>query len=87
MREIDSLANSLKVSSADDKNTWFVCFKAASVPFLRKVEGCQQILSSVIEEYKKDSLDAYSKFDAYKRIASMIITAKSAVVANLEKFV
>lgn len=85
--EIDKLASSLKASSADDKNTWFVCFKAASVPFLRKVEGCQQILSSVIEEYKKDNLDAYSKFDAYKRIASMIITAKSAVVANLEKFV
>ena len=85
--EIDKLASSLKASSADDKNTWFVCFKAASVPFLRKVEGCQQILSSVIEEYKIDNLDAYSKFDAYKRIASMIITAKSAVVATLEKFV
>lgn len=84
---IDKLASSLKASSADDKNTWFVCFKAASVPFLRKIEGCQQILSSVIEEYKKDNLDAYSKFDAYKRIASMIITAKSAVVANLEKFI
>ena len=32
--EIDKLAASLKVSSADDKNTWFVSFKAMSVPYL-----------------------------------------------------
>ena len=54
--EIDKLAGSLKVSSADDKNTWFACFKAVSVPFVHKIEGCKQILSSVINEYKKDNL-------------------------------
>lgn len=84
--EINKLVNSCKASSADDKNTWFACFKAVSVPFIRKVEGCNQVLSSVIEEYKKENLDAYSKFDAYKRIASMITTSKNEVVANLEKF-
>lgn len=83
--EIDKLASSLKVSSADDKNTWFVCFKAISVPFAHKIAGCKEILSSVIEEYKKDNLDAYSKFDAYKRIASMISARKNSIVANLEK--
>jgi hypothetical protein len=83
--EIDKLASSLKVSSADDKNTWFVCFKAISVPFTHKIAGCKEILSSVIEEYKKDNLDAYSKFDAYKRIASMISARKNSIVANLEK--
>lgn len=83
--EIDKLASSLKVSSADDKNTWFVCFKAISVPFIHKIEGCKQILSSVIEEYKKDNLDAYSKFDAHKRIATMISACKNDIVANLEK--
>ena len=30
--EIDILAASLKSSSADDKNTWFVCFKAIFLP-------------------------------------------------------
>lgn len=83
--EIDKLANSLKVSSADDKNTWFVCFKAVTVPFVHKIAGCKQILSSVIEEYKKDNLDAYSKFDAYKRISAMISARKNGIVANLEK--
>ena len=83
--EIDKLANSLKVSSADDKNTWFVCFKAISVPFIHKIAGCKKILNSVIEEYKKDNLDAYSKFDAYKRIATMISARKNGIVANLEK--
>ena len=58
--EIDNLANSLKISSADDKNTWFVCFKAISVPFIHKISGCKKILNSVIEEYKKENLDAYS---------------------------
>ena len=85
--EIDKLADSLKISSADDKNTWIVCFKAISVPFVRKIEGCKQILSSVIEEYKKDNLDAYSKFDAYKRIADMICNHEDGVIANLEKIV
>lgn len=83
--EIDKLANSLKVSSADDKNTWFVCFKAISIPFAHKIAGCKQILLSVIEEYKKDNLDAYSKFDAYKRISNMIAIYKSGIVAKLEK--
>lgn len=83
--QIDKLANSLKVSSADDKNTWFACFKAISVPFVHKIAGCQKILNSVIAEYKKDNLDAYSKFDAYKRIAAMISARKSGIIANLEK--
>ena len=83
--EIDKLADSLKASSADDKNTWFVCFKAGYIPFIHKVEGCRQILSSVIEEYTKDNLDAYSKFDAYKRISSMIAIHKDGIVKNLEK--
>ena len=39
--EIDKLANSLKVSSADDKNTWFACFKAISIPFANKINGCK----------------------------------------------
>lgn len=83
--EIDKLANSLKVSSADDKNTWFVCFKSISVPFIHKINGCMHILASVIEEYKKDNLDAYSKFDAYKRISTMIAVHKNSIVENLEK--
>lgn len=84
--EINKLVNSCKASSADDKNTWIACFKAASVPFIHKVEGCNQVLLSVIEEYKKENLDAYSMFDAYKRIAAMIADSKSDVIANLEKF-
>jgi len=83
--EIDKLADSLKVTSADDKKTWFVCFKAMSVPFLHKIEGCKQILASVIEEYKKDNLDAYSKFDAYKRVSAMIARHKDRLVTTLEK--
>lgn len=85
IREIDDLADSLKISSADDKNTWFVCFKAISVPFIRKVKGCRQILDSVIFEYKQDDLDAYSRFDAYKRIAAMISSGRTGIVSALEK--
>lgn len=84
--EIDKLAASLKSSAADDKNTWFACFKAIAVPFVHKAAGCDRILNSVVEEYEKDNLDAYSKFDAYKRIAGMLSAGKEGVVANLEKF-
>ena len=83
--EIDKLADSLKMSSADDKNTWLVCFKAIYVPYVHKVEGCKHVLDSVIKEYKKDNPDAYSKFDAYKRIAAMIVGAKNTIVEKLEK--
>ena len=85
--EIDKLANSLKSTSADDKNTWFVCFNAISVPFLHKISGCQQLIASVIDEYKNDNLDAYSKFDAYKRISTMIDDSKNKIVENLEKII
>ena len=84
--QIDELVDSLKVSSADDKNTWVAGFKAMYVPFIRKVAGCKQILSSLIDEYKDDNLDAYSKFDAYKRIAAMILDQKDSLAAKLEKF-
>lgn len=84
---IDRLANSLKSSSADDKNTWFACFKAAAVPFINKAENCGHILLGVIREYKEDNLDAYSKFDAYKRIATKINNNKNVVVDNLRKIV
>ena len=83
--EIDALAGPLRVSSADDKNTWIVCFKAIAVPFAHKVAGCRQILASVIEEYRNDDLDAYSKFDAYKRISAMIGARKDGIVTELEK--
>lgn len=83
--EIDKLANSLKASSADDKNTWFACFKAKSVPFIHKVTSCQKMLTSIIDEYKKDNLDAYSQFDAYKRIATMIFNQKNTVIYELAK--
>lgn len=85
IKEIDNLANSLKATSADDKNTWFVCFNAIAVPYLKKIDGCKRLLDSVIEEYRKDNLDAYSKFDAYKRISSVISNSKNEVTANLEK--
>ena len=84
--ELDDLADSLRVSSADDKNTWLVCFRAISVPFSRKAAGCRQILQESIEEYQQNDLDAYSKFDAYKRIAEMITLHKSGILATLKKY-
>ena len=84
--EIDRLVDSLKVSSANDKNTWFACFRAVSVPFLKKIASCQSILDSVIEAYKNDNLEAYSKFDAYKRIAALISGRKNAILEGLKKF-
>ena len=84
--EIDKLADTMKTSSADDKNTWFLCFRAVAIPFLRKATGCQQILEALVEEYRQDDLDAYSKFDAYKRIAATLTDRKAGILAELEKF-
>ena len=84
--EIDRLTLALKASDADDKNTWIACFKAVSEPYLHKIEGCKQILSSVIEEYKQDSLDAYSQFDAYKRVTAMMVSRREEILSKLEKF-
>ena len=83
---IDALVSSLKSSSADDKNTWIASFRAISIPYLQKINGCEQVLTDVIETFRKDDLDSYSKFDAYKRIAAMLRTAKPQVLEKLEKF-
>lgn len=85
--EMDVLAESLKSASADDKNTWFACFRAVACPFRYKLQGCQRILDSVIAEHKKDNLDAYSRFDAYKRIAGMVMGRKNTVLSHLENIV
>ncbi len=83
--QIDMLASSMKACSADDKNTWLLCFKAVCVPFMHKVEGVADILADVVKEYKNDNLDAYSTFDAYKRISAMIVKNKESVTTRLEK--
>ena len=85
IRKIDELVISLKNSSADDKNTWFAYAKSVLVPFSHKVAGCRELLSDVIEEYKKDNLEAYSIFDAYKRISRSIIGSKEKIFSEVEK--
>lgn len=86
VEELDRLIQSVKITSADDKHTWLCCFQGTAVPFVHKVEGCRKILSAVIEEYRKDSLEAYSKFDAYNRIAASLQKHKTTVVTQLEKY-
>lgn len=85
IRKIDDLVVSLKNSSADDKNTWFAYVKSLLVPFSHKVDGCRELLAEVIEEYKKDNLEAYSIFDAYKRISNSIINSKERIFNDVEK--
>lgn len=82
---MDKLVSSVKVNSADDKNTWICAFNASYVPFMKKIEGCEKLLADIIEEYKKDDLDAYSKFDAYKRVTEKMASSKDSTVASLEK--
>lgn len=84
---LEDLAKSHMTISADDKNTWIACFKIRAVPFIKKAENCSKILEKVIVDYKKDNLDAYSKFDAYKRVSSMILNSKEDTVIKLEKYV
>ena len=84
---VDLLAASLKSSAADDKNTWFVCFQAVYVPFVKKIESCSKILELVILAYAKEDLDGYSKFDAYKRIANKLNSCRGRIAQNLEKVV
>ena len=84
--ELNKLANSLKVSSADDKSTWLVSFRILCEPYLRKIEGCRKILSEIITEYKKDNFEAYSIFDAYKRVSSNIAKSQPGLLEDLEKF-
>lgn len=83
--EIDKLVASMKLTSADDKNTYLAAFQATFVPYAHKIAGCKDILEAVIREYKEDNLDAYSTFDAYKRVSSMIAQRKEDILAALEK--
>ena len=84
---IDQLVNTMKASCADDKNTWILNSNAITIPFTHKVQSCQQILKVIIAQYKQDNLDAYSTFDAYKRISAMIRKHKDGIVAELEKII
>ncbi len=85
--EIDKLVDSLKMTSADDKNTWLVAFKAVFVPYCKKALSCKNIISDIIEKYKNNDLDAYSKFDAYKRVVSSLSNQNASVAGNLQKFI
>ena len=83
--EIDVLADQLKSTSTDDKNTWLVCFKAISVPLMQKIKGCQTLLSSIVEAYRNDDFDAYSKFDAYKRVVASVSECKDEKLTKLKE--
>lgn len=83
--ETEALIARLKVQSADDKNTWIADFQAAYVPFSKKTDACQRFLLSAVQEYKQDGVDAYSTFDAYKRVSRQILSNKDALLTRLER--
>ena len=85
IHKIDLLVESLKVSSADDKNTWIAAFRAIYVPYMRKADGCTKLLNLAVNDYKHGDYDAYSKFDAYKRISTVILDERNPISLKLEK--
>ncbi|MBQ3085080.1 MAG: DUF5050 domain-containing protein [Clostridia bacterium] len=86
IHEIDRLVSGIKVTSADDKVTWIACFRALHTPYLQKLIGCKQLLTTLIEDHKNEDPDAYSKFDTYKRVSVQLMKANISLKERLEKF-
>lgn len=84
--ELKGIADDLKSSAADDKNTWIFCFKSICRPFVEKVFRSKGLIDVVVSEYKNDNLDAYSDFDTYKMIVKGLKEDYSIIIAELKKY-
>lgn len=84
--ELKDIADELKSSATDDKNTWIFCFKSVCRPFVEKVLRFKGLIDVVVSEYKNDNFDAYSDFDAYKLIAKGLREDYPIIIAELNKY-
>ncbi len=86
IRDIEKIADRLKTSSADDKNTWIFCLKAICRTYSERVLRSAKLIDGIVKKYKDDNLDAYSDFDAYKRIVKSLKREYPTVAALRKKY-
>ena len=84
--ELERISETLKTTSADNYETWQFCFRATLEPFARKCEQCGGLVKLIIDRYREDDPDAYSLFDAFKRVSVSLRNSVSAVVEKLNKY-
>lgn len=85
--ELDRLVDSLKITAADDYRTWIAAFVSLVVPFEKKVEYRKKSLALIIDEFKKNNLDAYGMYDAYKNVAKIIVNKFAEVKEQATKII
>ena len=84
--ELERISETLKTTSADNFETWQFCFRATLEPFARKCEQCSGLVKLMIDRYREDDPDAYSLFDAFKRVSVSLRNSVSSVVEKLNKY-
>lgn len=73
--ELDEIVEKMKVLSADNYKTWVAAFLVTVTPFAKKIEYRKHIFENILNEFKKNNLDAYGMYDSYKK-AGLILKNK-----------
>ncbi len=84
--ELEQIADTLKTTSADNKETWLFCYQAATEPFRQKYAQCKKLLSEIIDQYRNDDPDAYSSFDVYVRLSKELKNNYAEVYGKAHRF-
>jgi TM2 domain-containing membrane protein YozV len=81
---IDRIVENLKVSSADNPQTWILQFEAIATPFEKKILGTKIIENQIENLFQpNETNEAYSKFDNLQTIIVSLKNRKQATLKSL----
>lgn len=84
--QAESVVKYMRDIAADSKTTWLASAMVCVVPFLKKAEGCNNLLADMAEAYEEEDMDAYALFDTYNRVSHALLDRLKTVTEELKRY-
>ena len=84
VEEIHEMVQTNKVKNGAQGQSWYLDFKALSIPLSKKLEGLAMLEGKIREKYDpEDSTEALAAFDTYRRVTAALVRERDAIVKQL----
>ncbi|MBQ3047029.1 MAG: DUF5050 domain-containing protein [Clostridia bacterium] len=85
VKEIADVVQSNKIKNGAVGQSWYLDFKALSVPLAKKFEGIAEKAKAIADKYNPyDTANCYQEFDVYRKLIKLLIDNKDAIGVRLE---
>ena len=85
VKEIAEVVANNKIKNGAVGQSWYLDFKALSVPVAKKFEGMADKAKAIADEYNPyDTAASYQEFDVYRKINNMLVDSREDIIKQLE---